>query len=546
MNLENSQQYRTFLEELRDLAEFRQDYALDHPAAGLDGQDPDVKRIIEAMAFFSARTRIALNRSLDAGNQRLYQQFFSFLLTPLPSMAMVQAIPTGTLTEVLNLPAGTEIALQPTKGGLVIFNTTQAMRILPMSLVQTKQDLSVESGSRLLLSFKANYRLNEQPETLRLHINYLNDLSLSLKVLQFFGMALQKVSVQFDEYDQEQPTLPCGFSLGTLPLDIADDQRLQPMELERQYFHFPQQELYLQVELPAAPRNWRQFTVILDCDRTWPRHLRINSKLFQLFTVPLVNNQRAMAQPIMCDGTQEHYTIRHPEPELGFCLQKVLGVYEVGEQGLSPLRPGVLSGGNGSYEIEQGPMQEYGGYLYRLVPHFPASFEQPRTLVIEALWQQPWYDQILPNPHTLQVFRRQIQGLQWELTDTAIAHAENPQLHDINRYLHLLTLMHKVSLGAQDVKDLLSALGSVSAGQFQKVFNNLVDVRLEEEPGEGYKNKQIYYLQFKPQAVEFNEMLGPFAHHVGRVLDLWLSDAKVEAAWEILDELNDTNNGVNS
>ena len=146
MTIENTQHYRTFLEELRDLADFRSSYALEHAAAGLEGDDPDVKRIIEALAFFNARTRIALNRSIDSCNRRLYQQFFSFLLTPLPAIAMMQAKPTGTLTEVMDLPAGTEFGLQPDKGGLVLFRTPRSLRILPMTLESVKQELSPTGG----------------------------------------------------------------------------------------------------------------------------------------------------------------------------------------------------------------------------------------------------------------------------------------------------------------------------------------------------------------------------------------------------------------
>lgn len=545
MNFDNTQ-YRAFLEEQQDLADFRLNYALDYPGAGLEGDDPDVKRIIEALAFFGARTQIAALRSLDATSRRLYQQFFSYLLTPLAAMAMIQAKPTGHLTELLDLPAGTEFELRPEKGGLVMFRSTRPLRVLPMRLEGVKQELLPGAGIRLLLSFQANFPLNEQPETLSLHINYLNDLALSLKVFNFLGRSLKSAGVQFSGYDPDRPCAACKFSLGAPSADIATDEWHHPLEAERYYFHFPQQELYLDLELPQAPRNWKNFTVVLDCDQPWPRQLGLNRNLFHLFAVPVANNQQTMAQPIICDGTQEHYTIRHPMPELGFSLQKVLGVYEVGEQGMLPFRPGILAGGNGSYEIEQGPLQEGGGNLYWVVPHFPASFEQPRTLVIEALWQQPWYDQIVQNTCTLQAFRRQLPGAKWELLDTVIPHAENRQMDNISRYMHLLTLMHNSSLSGQNMKDLLLALGSVTTGRFQGVFNSLVDLRLEEVPlggTEGHKTRQTYYLQFKPQLDESRELIETFVHHVGRVLDLWLTDALVETRWEVQDETDETISG---
>ncbi len=546
MSFDNTQ-YRAFLEELQDLTDFRLDYALDYPGAGLEGDDPDVKRIIEALAFFGARTQIAVTRSLDATNRRLYQQFFSYLLTPLAAMAMIQAKPTGHLTELLDLPAGTEFELRPDQGGQVMFRTNRPLRVLPMSLEGVKQELLPNAGVRLVLSFQANFPLNEQPGNLSLHINYLNDLALSLKVFNFLSRSIKSAAVQFGVYDPEQPCTSFSFSLGAPPVDIATDQWHHPLELERYYFHFPQQELYLDLELPLAPRNWKHFTVILDCDQAWPRQLGLNRSLFHLFTVPLVNNQQTLAQPIICDGTQEHYTIRHPMPELGFSLQKVLGVYEASENGMLPLRAGIVSGGNGSYEIEQGPSQEGGGNLYRVVPHFPACFENPRTLVIEALWQQPWYDQIVQNTYTLQAFRRQLPGVEWGLLDTVIPHAENRQMDNISRYMHLLTLMHAPSLNGQNMKDLLLALGSVTVGRFQSVFNSLIDVRLEEVPlggEEAHKTQQTYYLQFKPQLDGGLELIDAFVHHVGRVLDLWLTDALVQIRWEVQDDAEGTISGA--
>jgi len=545
MSSDNAQ-YRAFLEELQDLTDFRLNYALDHPGTGLEDEDQDVKRIIEALAFFGARTHIAMMRSMEATNRRLYQQFFAYLLTPLASMAMIQAKPTGHLTEALALPAGTEFELRPDQGGIVMFRTNRDLRVLPMTLEGVRQELLPGSGTRLLLSFQANFPLNEQIGTLSLHINYLNDLALSLKVFNFLGQSLKSAGVQFGAYDPEQPCAACGFNLGAPPVDIAIDDWLHPLEVERYYFHFPQQELYLDIEVPLTPRNWKHFTVALECSQPWPRQLGLNRNLFHLFAVPLANTQRAMAQPIICDGTQEHYAIRHPMPDLGFSLQKVLGVYEVGELGMLPFRPGILAGGNGSYEIEQGAQKDGGGHLYRVIPHFPASFEEPRTLVVEALWQQPWYDHIVQSNYTLQAFRRQLPGIDWGLLDTVIPHAENRQMDNLSRYMHLLTLMHAPSFSGQNMKDLLLALGSVTAGRFQSVFNSLIDVRLEEVPLgglDGHKTQQTYYLQFKPQLDGGLELIDTFVRHVGRVLDLWLADAQVSAGWEILDESGETISG---
>ena len=535
--------YQTFLEELQDLANFRLEYSLDNPDALLEAEDPDVKRIIEALAFFSARTKISALRNIDATNRRLYQQFFSHMLSPLPAIVMLQAIPNGHLTETLIVPAGTEFALEPKEGGLVMFRNARTLRILPIKIDGVKQELSNGNSVRLLLSFQADFALNEDVGLIDIYINYLNDFALSQKILFFLQQSLKNVTVQFGFYDETQTSNPCEFNFNPPSDEVSIDEFRHPLEIERNYFQFPQQELFLELDIPLAPRNWKQFTVIFELDQPWPRQLRLNQSLFQLFVSPAINNIKTMAQPITCDGTEERYTIRHPMPEMGFSLQNILGVYEVGIKGMLPFRPGILAGGNGSYEIEQGPRQNSPANLYWLVPHFPAAFDKSKTLLVEALWQQPWYDQIIESEYTFRFFNKHNQGVQWQPLTKIIPHAENHQLDNVTQYINLFSLMHITSFNIQQLRELLIALGSITTGIYSNVFNGLVNLRIEEVPlGEGtvMQNKQIYYLEFKSDIAIAIELIVPFVFHVGRVLDLWISEVVVEARWEILDDKPDS------
>ena len=56
----NDDQVQTeLLAEMRALESFREDYVLRHPQSLLTRDDPDVHRLMEALAFFSLRTRRA-------------------------------------------------------------------------------------------------------------------------------------------------------------------------------------------------------------------------------------------------------------------------------------------------------------------------------------------------------------------------------------------------------------------------------------------------------------------------------------------------------
>jgi hypothetical protein len=130
-----------------------------------------------------------------------------------------------------------------------------------------------------------------------------------------------------------------------------------------------------------------------------------------------------------------------------------------------------------------------------------------------------------------------MHGIEWTLFDEAISHAENSQLDNINRYINLLTLMHHNSLSGQNISDILLALGSTNIGYFQKVFNNLLKIRLEEEYyGEDNQPIQIYYLQFNSTLDDRSELIESFVHHVGRVINLWLPDVLVETRLEKVDD----------
>ena len=50
--------YKLFLEHMHELENFRMSYAAMHPATPLDREDPDVRRLTEAMAYFCRRAPI--------------------------------------------------------------------------------------------------------------------------------------------------------------------------------------------------------------------------------------------------------------------------------------------------------------------------------------------------------------------------------------------------------------------------------------------------------------------------------------------------------
>jgi len=523
--------YKLFLEHMHELENFRMSYAAMHPATPLDREDPDVRRLTEAMAYFAARTHMAGIRNIVDFRRRIFQQFFSYLLTPLPAMGMIRPKLTGQFSEPVSLPKGSEIALSSETKGSAMFRTLHDLRILPISLVELKMLLLPNRGFRVLLSLRAPYSRSDDIGHLRFHINHLDDYQASLRVFHGLKKHMRKASVVFDEkVSEETRGTSCEVSFGA-PLDMDEEEWPHPLQKERFFFHFPHQELFLTVRLPSQIRNWREFTIFFDLDSQWPRSIMLNQDVFQLFAVPIVNLNRDMAQPISSDGTRERYAIRHPEPEYKFHLHSVRGVYRVKDNSMVPMRAGILSGGSGSYEIEES-IDDSGARRNWLTLHFPEAFQEPQIIALDALWLQPWFSEALGERLQADTFGRNIVGLNWELIGNIVPHAVNTFQAEMEGFLHLLTLRGKSALSLDDLQGMLQTLGSVHQGQFKRAHDLLTDVRVVEAPfnksGTPGMVKLVYHLYFKDFDASLMAVVETFADHVKNILDSWISEAKVE------------------
>ncbi len=526
---------KDFLEELQTLEHFRIAYTAGRSGLHLDRDDPDVKRLIEAMAFFAVRSRLAAVSNVVASQLRIFQQLYSYLLAPLPSMGILRAGPKGQFVDPTVLPKGAEIAVSPVSGGMALFRTTRDLRILPIALHEFKMLLLPEKGYRVLLRFGASFARNDEIGRLELHIDHLNDYPASLRIFHCLQEHFTGCSVIFDaKADEMSRGVACELKFGPPADEEPDDETAHPMQKEQSFFHMPEQELCLNIEIPEPLRNWSAFTVMIDLDRNWPRALVLNRDLFHLFCVPIVNLRRSMAQPILCDGTQERYPIRHLNSELGFEPHTVLGVYEVAKSGMKPLKAGIVSGGEGSYEIMRIPDKK-GAMKQWLALHYTETFNKPVTIAVDGLWLQPWFSEAMAGSRSIAPYSRNIAGVSWDFLGEPVPHIENDFLEGMESYMHLLTMTNKSELNTDDLACLLQTMGSIHRGEFREVTGDLASVRIEEVQGRGGGKgmlKYVYYLRFREFDSAMRPLVEVFAAHVRNILDNWLSEGEVEVRVE--------------
>ena len=185
---------KIFLDELAALDRFRISYTGTFPNTPLSREDPDVRRLLEGMAMFTARTRVASARSLHRNVLRMFRQHFSHIVGPVPAMGMLRAQPTPRFVDAAMLPSGSEVMLvEPgVKGAddrLFRFRTAGELRILPLELYSVGPLRLPDKTIRLVLEFRwtTRHAMMMDVGDLHLHINHLDDVASSLTVVMLYA-----------------------------------------------------------------------------------------------------------------------------------------------------------------------------------------------------------------------------------------------------------------------------------------------------------------------------------------------------------------------
>jgi type VI secretion system protein ImpG len=508
---------KAFLEELAALERFRVAYTGAYPKTPLSGEDPDVRRLLEGMAMFSARTRLAADRSLHRSILRIFRQHFSYLLGPLPAMAMLRAQPDRNFVDTVDLPRGSEVLLiePPARGAeprVFRMRTLQRLRILPIA-VDGANLLRVPGkggGVRMLLHFSSRLACNATIGELSLHVNHLDDLTSSIAVLHALKKHLRAASVVFGEPVREDTKgAPCEALFGAPPLASDEVARTDhPLEKARASLHFSRQELYLTLRGIKAPPSWREFTICLDLDGEFPADLRLTRENVELFVVPMVNERVDMTNPVECDGTQERYALRHPDDSARFVPAGVLGVYRLADEGLVPIEPAFIPEGHGSTKGTKGARRDSYDVIYEgqaeqrrafLSVHLPRAFETPQKVAVEAVWYQPALRGVRASDLTAKLSDRFISDVAWSCSGRLSLPADSPMDEDRESLFELLSLKNQRFLGVDELRVVLGALGPRGHARFDALVYAITTVDVTSKPfsksSSGFK--YIYTLQFE-------------------------------------------------
>lgn len=524
-----------FLAELEALEKFRISYTGLYPSAPLAHEDPDVRRLIEALAMFTARTRLAAERNLGESMLRVFRQYFPFLVSPVPSATMLRARVTPRYVDVVELPAGTRVygVSRPGTGGAerVVHLRSQAkLRLLPIGLERVDIHKLRPSGWRLLFRFAAGFARNDEIGEVELYVNHLNDLASSLSVLYELRTHLVRATVVFEGAPKEDAAgAPCQVSFGARDVAPHEIEAYEhALQRARAFFHFPQRELFLRFGVPRPPRDWRELTVCLDVDDTWPTELRLTADTFQLHVVPVVNVARHTAEPIEHDGTKERHAVLHPDRAAGFVPCSVHAVYKKTDDGLQPLEPAALGTGRESYDVfTEGADAARRAWIGLNVP---GAFERPQRVVVEAFWTQPALAELRASELRVRLADRFVDGVEWTCMDPLAPQIDGDLADARDDLMQLVSLKGQRFLAADDLVFVLRALGAARERPFAKLVSGIADVRVTTKPyarkSAGFKH--AYEVEMHDLDASDLPRLDLFSRELLRVLTTWCADEVVE------------------
>lgn len=523
---------RRFLTELEALEKFRIGYVGSYPNVPLAREDPDMRRLVEALAFFTARTRLAAERTVGDSVARILRQQFAYLLSPVPAMVMLRATPTRRYVDVSTLPEGSQVDLvsrgESGADRALHFRTLAPLRILPLEILGVDTLRDGARGWRVVIRIAAPFARNDDLNDLLLHVDYLNDLHSSLVVLHELRAHVRRVSAVWSHrIDATTPGDACELAFG--PDEPPPGGRApHPLERVRSVLRFPQQELFVRVRGLRAPRNWRELAICIDLDAGWPATLGLNAECFHLHVVPAVNVRRDTADPVEHDGTRDSHLIRHPDASAGLVPIAIQGVYRTTKEGLEPLEPSVFGRSERTWEaIAKGKGKDR---RVEVSVALPGAFEQPETVVVDATWHQPATADARAEDQKVRLGDRFVDGVDWGCFGAIAPPGEVDVDEDRQAMLDLLSIKSRRVLGLDELRVVLRALGVHRERPFAKIASKLARVASVEKPHarRGNSRKRVYELTFDdltPSDLSRLEVLGG---QLRVVLGAWSSDEVVE------------------
>lgn len=316
-----------YQDELTYLRELGHEYSQAHPALAPmladKGGDPDVERLLEGVAFLTARIRQKLDDELPEMIGSMCSLLFPQLIRPVPGTAILELTPlANALRTVRKVPAGTEFASVPVDGTSCRFTSSTDCELCPLRISGSRFEMlsSGEQQLRIDLQTVGGVPMsNALPERLRLHLT--GEPRFALALLSW----ILEHTVELLLVEHELLGQPRTIRLGPRSLHhvgFAEDEALLPaattafpgFRLLQEYYTLPAKFCFIDVEgvrrAEELGEKPMQFALVFRFDRPFDGPEKLLKDAVRLHCVPIVNVFETTAEPIRLSLEREQFLVR--------------------------------------------------------------------------------------------------------------------------------------------------------------------------------------------------------------------------------------------
>jgi len=353
--------HRHYESELRYLRDAGARFAEVHPEqagalrlGALEERDPYVERLLEGVAFLTARVQERLDDDLPEYTQRLVGLLYPQFLTPFPSCCVLQFTPkAGLVAQTTVLPAGTEVLSPPVGPERTVcrFRTTQAVALHPMSVasVELRYDADGTSRARLLFRMEKGATLGTLDlASLRLTIHAEGGVASTahLMLTRHVRRVEIRAGTDLDSHPgaDDAPLLVLD-GRAVRPGGLSPDDALLPhgpsmpsgLRLLQEWLLFRRKFWQVDVAglalVTADAADATAFALDLVFDTAYPEDRRLRTEHLRLHGTPAINLFEHDAEPMRAEHTWAEQRItaslRHPTTLEAYDVVGVVGTEEV-------------------------------------------------------------------------------------------------------------------------------------------------------------------------------------------------------------------------
>lgn len=291
--------------------EFAAKYPAMAPFLAGKGNDPDVERLLEGLAFLTAQVRQKLDDELPELTHSLINLLFPHYLRSIPSMAILQFEPNyQRIRSEQLIKTSIEVESNPVDGQRCKFQSCYDTTIYPLMI----KNITAMDTSQLRISFETanNIPLNQLDiKSLRFYLHGESQWELYLYLFNY----LKKIIIKNNNAEFELPAQnikSVGFSEKEPSLKNYPSNSFSGYRLVQEFFSFPEKFLFFELNSLAGLKNFadsESFEMIFEFTKELKRGIKISTENILLNCTPVINLFPHTADPINLDYNKTEYRV---------------------------------------------------------------------------------------------------------------------------------------------------------------------------------------------------------------------------------------------